>query len=437
VAFLRLQAAASRVPGLLDTSRVLWLVPHRMLAAFAVCFTAAASMLSARLRVAARAGVADRAALAGEDLYPGMVLNLGRRASVARRMRVTERDLRLLALLLDVGFLSMSQLVMLGWGPSGERAGQRRLKLLHDGGCVDRFRPPRGAGSSEWAYRLAARGFKELAATHIAPLSPRYTPPPISDVRYVRHHLELAALIVRIALDVVGDPSAGLLDSMPLQWRGPRSGRIERTGGARFERSEVANLPPGTLLHPENSRGGRLTPDATLIGGAPGNQFAVLIEYDRSKRAHKRVGCLRRYDGWLLDGWRQTQFAAHAMTPAVFFLTAYEELVGPLIQTADRVLSAWHGREDGGPGEGVHPARDQIAFTSRERIRSGDWTMQRAPSLPPILREQPDVCSPRSLVYDLPALLSDRSPPPAKASIGSPRPTPMAPPSARSKPRWA
>jgi hypothetical protein len=387
--------------------------------------------------MAARAGVADRAALAGEDLYPGTVLNLGRRANVAARVRLTERDLRLLALLLDVGFLSMSQLVMLGWGRSGERAGQRRLKLLHDGGCVDRFRPPRGAGSSEWNYRLAARGFEELAAAQLAARSPRYEPPPITNVSDVQHDLELAALIVRIALDVVGDPSAGLLDSMPFEWLGPRRGRIGAIGSARFERSGAGKPPPGARRQSKGSRRGSLKPDATLVGGSPESRFAVLIVYDRSLRAHKRVGWLRRYDAWLLDDWRQTHFTTHAIAPAVFFLTAYEALVGPLIQTADRVLSAWHGREDARPREGVHPARERIVFTSRERILSGDWTVQRAPNLPPILREQPDVCSPRSLVSDQPALLSDCSPPQAEASDGSPRPAPMAPPSARSQLRWA
>jgi Replication-relaxation len=356
--------------------------------------------------MSAPASVADRAALAGQDLYPGTQLNQGRRVRLARRVRLTERDLRLLALLLDVGFLSMSQLVMLGWGPYGERAGQRRLKLLHDVGCVDRFRSPRAAGSSEWSYRLAARGFEELAGVQMAASSPRYEPPPATDVSHVQHDLELAALIVRIALDVVGDPSAPLLAGMPFQWHGRRSARIAAIASGRFEPSEAANLPPRTRLHPQNSRRGSLKPDATLIGGARGNEFAALIEYDHSYRAHKRVGRLRRYDAWLLDGWRHTHFATHAIAPAVFLLTVYEGLVGPLIQTADRVLSAWHGREDAGPREGIYPARERILFTSRERLLSGDWTVQRAPKLPPALRDDPHVCSPRSLIYDLPALLS-------------------------------
>jgi hypothetical protein len=46
-----------------------------------------------------------------------------------------------MALLHGANFLSMSQLTVLGWGPSSERAAQMRLKRLRDAGYVDRFRP--------------------------------------------------------------------------------------------------------------------------------------------------------------------------------------------------------------------------------------------------------------------------------------------------------
>ena len=66
-----------------------------------------------------------------------------------------------MALVHDVNFLSASQLLMLGWGDSGERAGQKRLKRLHDGGYLDRFRPVSGSGASsgttDSALRLARR----------------------------------------------------------------------------------------------------------------------------------------------------------------------------------------------------------------------------------------------------------------------------------------
>lgn len=406
---LRLQAAASRVPGLPDAARVLWLLPHRMLAALAVCFTAAAaSILSARPRTAAPAGVLDRAARAGDDLYPLTVLNQGRRASVARRVRLTERDLRVLSRLLDVNFLSTSEFVLLGWGSSGARAGQRRLKLLHDCDYVDRFRLARGAGSSEWTYRLAARGFEELVAAHIVPKSPRYTPPEVGDVSKVRHDLELSALILRIALGAGAEPRSGLMYSMPFEWRGPRSGRVGLAGSEAPVRSEAATFPPGTRPQLADRRRS-LNPDATLIVGSPDRRFAVLLEYDCSVRPRKQSGHLRRYDSWLLEGWRRTHFAAHAIAPAVVFLTAHEWTLDHLTQTADRVLGAWYGR-DHAPREGIYPARERIVFTSRKRILSGDWTMQRVPGLPPSLRDAPDVCKLRSLVFDLPSLFANRRP---------------------------
>jgi len=77
-----------------------------------------------------------------------------------------------------------------------------------------------------------------------------------------------------------------------------------------------------------------------------------------------------------------------------------------LIETADKTFAAWHSNEHAGPREGTHPARQRVVFTSRERILAGDWTMQRTPSLPPALRENPAVCSPRSLEYDLASLFA-------------------------------
>jgi hypothetical protein len=118
----------------------------------------------------------------------------------------------------------------------------------------------------------------------------------------------------------------------------------------------------------------------------------------------------------LLDGWRHTRFATHSMPPTVIFLTARERPLRRLIRTADQVLSAWSGQHYHGPREGAHPAREQILFTSRERILAGEWTTQQTAGLPPALREKPRVFWSSSLVYELPSLLRadassvDRSP---------------------------
>jgi len=161
-------------------------------------------------------------------------------------------------------------------------------------------------------------------------------------------------------------------------------------------------------MHAEGSRRGYLEPDATLIGRSGEAVWAVLIEYDRTDRPHKQIDRLRRYDHWLLNGWRESHFATHSIPPSVVFLTARERPLRRLIETADQTLTAWHGREHAGAREGTYPARQRVVFTSRERVLAGDWTMQRTPSLPPALRESSGVCTPRSLVYDLPSLFGAR-----------------------------
>jgi hypothetical protein len=83
------------------------------------------------------------------------------------------------------------------------------------------------------------------------------------------------------------------------------------------------------------------------------------------------------------------------------------------------VLGAGHGREEDGSRAGPRPAREQIVFASREQLMSGDWTVQRVPSLPPSLREKQEVCSARSHTYELPLQFScGASPPAVKAGAG-------------------
>ena len=173
-------------------------------------------------------------------------------------------------------------------------------------------------------------------------------------------------------------------------------------------RSPTASLPEGTRLHPGRSRAGYLEPDATLIGRVGEESFAVLIEYDRTDRPHKQLDRLRRYDHFLLDGWRHTHFATHATPPSVLFLTARDQPLARLIQTADQTFTAWHGAKQATAREGAHPARQRVVFTSRDRILKGDWTMQRTPSLPPDLRDPAagGACVPRPIAYNLPALFT-------------------------------
>ena len=131
--------------------------------------------------MASFAGVAERMVLAGDGLGAGTVL-WGNREGSPPKVGLTERDLRLMALVYDVNFLSASQLLMLGWGESVERTGQKRLKLLHDGEYFDRFRPIRKSGTAEWNYRLSSLGWSELTEQGMTPSDRAYTPTAITSI---------------------------------------------------------------------------------------------------------------------------------------------------------------------------------------------------------------------------------------------------------------
>ena len=367
--------------------------------------------------------VDERMLNAGVGLSAGTI-QWGRRPERPAPVGLTNRDLQLMALLHDTNYLSTSQLTLLGWG-AAERAAQERLKRLHDAGYLDRFRPLAARGTREWNYRLTRTGWEALAAHELAADARHYTPAEITSISYTEHDLQLAAIILHIATIAATPGPGGLLDRMPFQWQGHRSGRIEPASARQpagspaadrstakdrpaVDRSPAATLPQGVRSHAGRSRPGYLEPDATLIGHVGDERFAVLIEYDRTDRPHKQIDRLRRYEHFLLDGWRHTHFATHATPPSVLFLTAREQPLARLIQTADQTFTAWHGAQQATAREGTHPARQRTVFTSRQRILAGDWTMQRTPSLPLDTRDPAGggACVPRPIDYDLPALFA-------------------------------
>ena len=91
----------------------------------------------------------------------------------------------------------------------------------------------------------------------------------------------------------------------------------------------------------------------------------------------------------------------------MIYLTARERPLRRLVKEADKIFSAWRGHEHAGMREGTHPAREQVLFSSRERILAGDWTMLQTPGIPPRLRNNPLACRPHEVEYDLPSLLAD------------------------------
>src|SRR5271168_1641728 len=158
--------------------------------------------------------ITQRALLAGEDLGAGTI-TWGRRPERPPRFALTDRDLRLMALLYGANFLSTSHLTTLGWGFSQERAAQMRLKRLHDTGYVDHFRPVSAYGRVEWNYRLTSLGFSALKACEMVADEHRFTPVPLTSISYAEHDLQLASVVLRIAQEATGDVNRALSEAMP------------------------------------------------------------------------------------------------------------------------------------------------------------------------------------------------------------------------------
>jgi len=346
---------------------------------------------------------AERAARAGWGLSAASI-HWGKRAAASKPVAVTKRDRRLLELLHDVNYLASSQMTLLGWSGDSSAA-RRRLRLLHDHGLIDKFRPAAPAGSFEWNYRLTAEGTQLLLQDFgISPDGKPYTPAEIHSISYVEHDLQVNALV----LDIAHRASTGegpLLDSMPFQWHGPRSGEID----PREEQSpeEVSDFRSRlTHFFHGSSREGVLKPDATLILGGANPAFAVLIEFDRTGRPHKQLDRLRRYDWFLNEGWTHGRFAHHPIAPAMVLVTLREGTLRKLAQAADEALTASRGHRDSDRYARGYYGRERVLFTTRERILAGDFRMLRVPMHPPEMRQAERV-PPHEIDFDLAALATD------------------------------
>ena len=173
--------------------------------------------------------IVQRALLSGEDLSAGTIA-WGRRPERPPRFALTDRDLRLMALLYGANFLSTSHLTALGWGFSQERAAQMRLKRLHDAGYVDHFRPVSAYGRVEWNYRLTSLGFSALRDCEMVTDERRYTPVPLTSISYAQHDVQLASVVLRIAQEAAVDREAGTdrADAVSLAGSAQRAHRDRR-----------------------------------------------------------------------------------------------------------------------------------------------------------------------------------------------------------------
>jgi hypothetical protein len=203
--------------------------------------------------------------------------------------------------------------------------------------------------------------------------------------------IELNALLCELAARAAAacDRTGPLLHAAPFTVHGPRTGRVDPDHDARPLDADPTNeLPPGHLVHNGISHPGLLEPDATLVGRHrdTGQPIAVLIEYDRTRRATKLTGKLARYDHFLTEGWRRTRYARHPDEPAVLFITRTDTHLPNALSEADRQLTA-HARPDNDATRACYPGREELAFTSRGRLLDGDDTiLQTTPQANPEAR---------------------------------------------------
>jgi hypothetical protein len=293
---------------------------------------------------------------------------------------LTNRELDILEALAHLRYLTTMMLAALCWGPYNSQLRHRMHTLFH-AGLVRRFRPPiirRRAGGAPWVYELDSIGYR-LLRDQRPETTPPWTQTELHSFTYAEHDLELNALLCELAARAATNAgtSGPLWHAAPFQILGPRAGRIDPEHDARPPDAHSANqLPDGHIIRPATSRPGVLEPDATLTGQhhATGEPIAILIEYDRTRRASKLTSKLARYDHFLTDGWRHTRYARQPDEPAVLFITATDTHLPNAINEADRQLTAAIAPA-GRPDQARYPGREELAFTTRQRLLAGDETL--------------------------------------------------------------
>ncbi|MGN6187327.1 MAG: replication-relaxation family protein [Conexibacter sp.] len=314
----------------------------------------------------------------------------GRRPVVPPPCRLTRRDLRLLGFLHDFGYATTRILAALFWGRMGT-ATHERLKLLHDAGMVGKLRPRVGRddGSHEWIYRLTALGWRTILDAGMAADGEDYAPAELTSIAYVEHDVQVAGLVTALAgraARATGREGA-LIDAAPFRMLGPRSGTVDPRREARADAASTAADLGERFVYSEASVPGVLRPDATLVGVTGGGErTAVMLEYDRTRRASKQLTRLRRYDHFLTAGWRESRYAALDVEPALFVVCSDERQLPTFVRAADHELTAWIGRPQFGRSNGEHIGREQVGFTTRERLLAGDGRLLQVPFLPPPIR---------------------------------------------------
>lgn len=291
--------------------------------------------------------------------------------------------------------LSASQLGLLGWGGATPTAA-RRLRLLHDAGLLDRFRPPAAAGSFEWNSMLSAVGWEQLVALGALPEKPAFAPIELHSIAYGEHDLQCNTIVLAIARACTRG-TGGLLARMPFRWRA-RSVRLTNP------RSEPLPIDDD-FVDFGRSLPGAVMPDALLEAtDQDGHTFAVLIEYDRTRRASKQVARLRRYDRFLTAGWRSTELADPDVPPVLLYVGEDERRRDGLVEAATD--GCFIAKTGAATTEMRRPRRESTLFATRDQLLAGDWRMRH-------------LDAPNGVTYDLPTIIGG---PTAAANVRTPAP---------------
>ncbi len=319
-----------------------------------------------------------------------LTIQWGRRPDVVASCQLMRRDLRLLAFLHDFAYATTSVLALLFWGRYCTAA-RERLKVLHDAGFVDKLRPrvSRSDGSREWIYRLTIEGWEATLEAGMAADGEDYTPAQLTSITYVEHDVQVAALVTRLALLAARKwgRSGPLIDAAPFELLGPRAGAIDPEAEQCPSGASAASDLGERVVHHERAIPGLLKPDATLLGiTRDGDRMAVMIEYDRTRRASKQLTRLRHYDYFLTAGWRESRYATLDIEPALLLVCADARQIPSFVRVADTELTAWSGMRDADRMRSEHTGREQVGITSRAQLLAGDWQLVQVPHLPPALR---------------------------------------------------
>jgi Replication-relaxation len=309
---------------------------------------------------------------AGVDLGV-MGIQWGRRPDRSPACSVTDRDLRLLRLVHDFGYVSTSTLAAMFWGRYGS-AVRERLKLLHDIGLLDKLRPRVGRtmGAPEWVYRLTMLGWRALRDQGEPADAEAFRPAKLTSIAYVEHDVQVAALMAQIAAraaEFVGR-TGPLIDAAPFELLGPRSGAIDPRRERLAPDASPASDLAGRRVRLGRAHPGVLKPDATMIGvDRNGNRTAVMFEFDRTRRPSKQIERLQRYDWFLTVGWRESRYACLDLEPAVLMVCDDVSGLPALARVANRSLTASiHVPTD---RDSEFPGREQVAFVARDVLLRG------------------------------------------------------------------